>query len=172
MRHPALHPVDVPVVMQLMLSPKATYDRIGHSLGIDGATAFRSVRRLESARLLLSGERRVARHAAMEFVLHAVRYVFYPVIGADGFGVPTAYTAPSLSDEIASSEALVWACTEGSVRGQTLQPLYEGAPSLPWRNPPLYEALTLVDAVRVGRTRERSRAADRLKAMLSMEVGE
>lgn len=171
MPHPTLQPVDVPVVLQLAFVPSATYDAIGTAIGVDGATAFRSVRRLEHARLLLPGERQVVRKAVLEFVLHAVRYVFYPVIGADGFGVPTAYSAPPLSAEFTADDALVWASMEGSIRGQTLQPLYDGAPTLPRRNPRLYQALALVDAVRAGRARERSRATEFLVALLGAAEG-
>ena len=170
MRHPALQPVDVPVVLQLVFSPEAKYDWLGSAVGIDGATAFRSVQRLEGARLLLSGERRVALNALLEFVVHGLRYAFYPVLGAEAFGVPTAYSAPPLAAEIVSAEALVWASMKGSIRGQTLQPLYDAAPTLPGRNPPLYDALTLIDAIRTGRARERTRATELLEAVLTRGV--
>lgn len=166
MRHPSLHPIDIPVAIQIAFAPGATYDVIGSAVGVDGATAFRSSRRLEQARFLLSGERRVAKSTLTEFVLHGLRYVFYPVLGAESLGVPTAYSAPPLAEEIASSDVLVWASMEGWVRGQSLQPLYDGAPLLPKRNPRLYHALALVDALRVGRARERTRAAQLLQAML------
>jgi len=41
----------------------------------------------------------------------------------------------------------------GTVRGASVEPLYEAAPATAIRNPPLYELLALVDAVRLGRAR-------------------
>lgn len=45
-------------------------------------------------------------------------------------------------------------------------PLYEGAPGLVSRSPALYELLALVDAVRVGRARERRIAIELLQEKL------
>ena len=48
-----------------------------------------------------------------------------------------------------------------------MAPLYERAVQLPQRCPSLYEKLTLVDALRVGRARERRLAAEGLKRALA-----
>ena len=53
---------------------------------------------------------------------------------------------------------MVWPAVEGDRRGAAVEPLYAGAPATVGRNPPLYAFLTLVDALRIGRTRERQRA--------------
>jgi hypothetical protein len=45
--------------------------------------------------------------------------------------------------------------------------LFPGAPALHCRNPPLYEALTLIDALRVGQARERTHAAKQLEIILA-----
>jgi len=42
-------------------------------------------------------------------------------------------------------------------------PLYAAAPTTATRNPALYRLLVLVDAVRIGRARERTRAKQRLR---------
>ena len=42
-------------------------------------------------------------------------------------------------------------------------PLYAAAPATAARNPELYELLALVDAVRLGRARERTRAKQLLR---------
>jgi hypothetical protein len=57
-----------------------------------------------------------------------------------------------------SDRTLVWPAAEGTVRGDSLTPLYPAAVGLPTRDPALYEILTLVDAIRVGRARERALA--------------
>jgi hypothetical protein len=52
------------------------------------------------------------------------------------------------------------------MRGESLVPLYDGAPQLASTAPELYELLTLVDAIRVGRARERKMATEALDARL------
>jgi hypothetical protein len=61
---------------------------------------------------------------------------------------------------------LVWPHPEGEVRGESLEPLYPSAVDAARRDSKLYEALALVDALRVGRARERTLAIDLLKRML------
>jgi len=51
----------------------------------------------------------------------------------------------------------------GSLRGASVVPLYAAAPATAVRNPALYELLALVDAVRLGRARERTRAKQLLR---------
>jgi hypothetical protein len=48
-----------------------------------------------------------------------------------------------------------------------LIPLFPGAPELPGRNQPLYELLTIIDALRVGTTRVGRVAAELLAERLS-----
>ena len=61
----------------------------------------------------------------------------------------------------------MWPEARGSVRGTSLTPLYPKATALPEREPEVYNALTLVDALRVGQARERTAALAALDAMLS-----
>lgn len=76
-----------------------------------------------------------------------------------------------LAEEIVAEDKYVWPSARGDVRGAAIPPLYDGAPELADRAPDLYRALTLVDALRVGRTRERELAQRKLEAWLE-ETGE
>jgi hypothetical protein len=57
------------------------------------------------------------------------------------------------------------------VRGTSLAPLYPAATTLPERAPEVYRLLTLVDAVRVGRARERGAALAAIDRRLSTGGG-
>ena len=83
-------------------------------------------------------------------------------------GMPTAYAAPPLSDQISGSGDLppVWPDAEGTVRGITLEPLHRAAVKAARRDPALHELLALIDAVRDGRARERQLAEKELSARL------
>lgn len=135
------------------------------------STAHKAVERLTSAGLA-GGDREVNRMALVEFLSHGVRYAFFAVPGSEVRGVPTAHSAPPLAEEIVSDEAYVWPSAKGEQRGSALPPLYEGADQLPERAPDLYRALALVDAIRVGRARERKRATEHLEELLGATPAE
>lgn len=163
---PTLRPVDVVVALRLTLQSEEKYEALAGILGIGLGAAHRSVKRLEAAGLVLPHRRASRRRPLLEFLVHGMKYAFFPVTGPEAPGVPTAYSGPPLMAQIVSDRPLVWASSRGTIRGDTLIPLYDGAPELAERAPELYEALTLVDAIRVGRARERKLAAELLECQL------
>jgi hypothetical protein len=163
---PSLRPIDVVVALHLGLRPEEKYASLARSLGIGLSAAHRSVKRLASSGLVLPHRRASSRKPLLEFLIHGVPYAFYPVTGPESPGVPTAYSGPPLAEQIVSERPIVWPSARGWTRGDTLVPLYGGAAELPQRDPALYEVLTLVDAIRVGRARERKLAVDMLEQRL------
>src|SRR6266700_1070993 len=152
-----LKPVDIAVGLRLADAPEANYGQLSAELGISSSTAHASVGRLQAAGLLRPGSRQVNRPAFREFLEHGVRYAFPAQPGIEARGIPTAHSGPPLAGHIVAEDVFVWPDARGPVRGHAIEPLYPGAKGLPRRCPSLYEALTLVDAIRVGRTRERRR---------------
>ena len=102
------------------------------------------------------------RHADMRlFVQHGARYCFPATRGPQTRGVPTGYAALPLSELIrapAGEPPPVWPDKDGTVRGETLYPLYSTAPQGARRNPALHELPALLDAIRAGSPRERALA--------------
>ena len=76
--------------------------------------------------------------------------------------MPTAHSARPLSEIITSSEIYVWPDEEGIARGQSIEPLYSSVPKAIKGDVRLYELLALVDAIRVGKARERNIAVEEL----------
>lgn len=169
---PALRPVDIVVALRLALRPGEKYEPLAETLGIGLSAAHRSVKRLEAAGLVLPHRRAASRRPLLDFIVHGVRYAFFPVRGPEGPGVPTGHSGPPLAEEVVGERALVWASARGTMRGDTLVPLYEAAPELVERAPELYEVLTLVDAIRAGQARERRIAAEILEHRLHEGVPE
>ena len=127
---------------------------------------------LERARrvgFLDASKRRVIKSPFLEFLLHAVKYVFPAELGPLCRGIPTAHSAPPLAKRIVSedNDQYVWPHDEGKVRGQGIPPLYETAPDAALQDPKLYEFLALIDALRAGRARERNIAAQEIENRLS-----
>jgi hypothetical protein len=153
-------------------SRRWTYATLGAALGMSASQVHRSVQRALSAGLATSngrGEWHVIPEALIEFSIHGARYAFPAEVGAVRRGVPTSFGALPLSNEISSApgEAPVWPHPEGQVRGPTLSPLHRQAPDAALADPALYELLALLDALRVGRSRERSLAQTMLSQRLS-----
>src|SRR5690625_2556614 len=160
-----LRPLDIVVCLKHVASAPEPlgYELLARELGIALSSAHRSVGRLQQAGLL-TGDRYPINSAILELVVHGVRYVYYVKPGQPTRGVPTAHAAPPLSDQIVSEgDVPVWPDPEGSARGYAVKPLDKSAPKAALRDPTLYELLALVDAMRIGRARERQLARDALR---------
>ena len=174
-----LRPQDVVVILKLVANseqPNWTYSGLSKELSMSGSQVFRSVARAEAARLLTVPPLPVGRVEGIslfakpnlgnltEFLVHGVKYCFPVERGATTRGIPTAHAAPPLNQQIVQSSELppVWPFANGKVRGTALLPLYKQAPEAALRDTKLYELLTLVDAIRDGRAREREIAIQEL----------
>ena len=164
---PALKPQDIVVALRLAIGPNATYPTLAKDLSISQSTAHESVERLQLAGLLRPDSRHVIRHALLEFLEHGVRYAFPASPQSRTRGVATAYSAPAFVGEIVADDVIVWPDPRGAVVGQAIAPLLDQAALLPEKCPKVYDLLTLVDAIRIGRVRERAGALKRIRERLS-----
>jgi hypothetical protein len=100
--------------------------------------------------------------------VHGIRYAFATALGETTIGMPTAWGAPPLRNVIVSSAdgMPVWPDSHGDCRGMAVRPLYATVPHAASLDSKLYEFLVLIDAIRVGRTRERANAGDALRQRL------
>lgn len=157
----ALHPVDIPVALHLLEASRDSFAKLASDLEISSSTAHESVRRLLASGLIrhgLDGERAVNRHALVEFLTHGVRYAFPTALGKSMRGVATAHAGPALRNALVAEEAVVWPAMDGDSEGAEIEPLWPKAARVARRLPDLYAMLSAVDALRVGRARERQLA--------------
>ena len=166
-RQLTLRPTDVPVALALALNPGASFRDLAQDVGISVGHAHNAVRRLTQAKLVRPGTREVVRRTLLQFLRQGVPHAFPGMLGPETRGVPTAGSGPGFENHFAQGHPVVWPSASGKVRGAALVPLFPGAPALHRRNPPLYEALALIDALRVGQARERRYAAKRLEVILA-----
>jgi hypothetical protein len=163
--HIMLQPLDLLVALKLTVREEgvSSLEALSQEVGISTSSAFRAIKRATQAGLV-TGERKPKRGAILEFVIHGVRYVYYVTPGSLTRGVPTAHAAPPLSTLIsASTDIPVWPDPKGDTRGYAIEPLHKQAPVAARKDPKLYELLALVDAIRIGRARERNIAAEELR---------
>lgn len=118
------------------------------------------------ASLLSPSSRRPVADLLLRFLVFGVPHAFPPVIGPATVGVATAQSAPVFDGVVAGDVGLVWPAADGTARGLALTPLFPRAVELPRHNPELYALLAIVDALRVGQTRERKAAEELLRARL------
>ncbi|MBS0507241.1 MAG: MarR family transcriptional regulator [Proteobacteria bacterium] len=168
-----LKPQDLLVLLKVAahLPRHWTYAALGEALSMSASETHASVKRAVAAGLAVAGARgewSPVRPSLLEFALHGVRYVWPAVPGPVKRGVPTAFGAEPLASQLtaAAGEAPVWAHSTGSAKGPTVAPLYRTAPQAALADPALHRLLALVDALRVGRVRERQLAAQLLEAEL------
>lgn len=105
-----------------------------------------------------------------EFLIHGVRYAFPAKKGSIVRGIPTAYAASPFNSQLVESTSAhppVWPDPCGEVRGYAIEPLYKSAPQAALADQSLYELLALIDALRIGKARERNLAAKILHGRLS-----
>lgn len=166
----SLRPQDILVLLKMLASPEKEWRQVdlAQALGLSQFEISAALSRAEYSGFLDSAKKRINKSALEEFLLHGLKYVYPARPGAVGRGVPTAHSALPISKKIVSNphDQYVWAHGEGEVRGQAIPPLYESAPEAARKDPKLHELLALVDALRVGRARERQIAADEIKRRL------
>lgn len=169
-----LKPLDLVVAIALSVEaprPPKTYAQLGAELGVSPSRVHEAVERLGLSGLLRVGTRNPNRHALRNFLAHGVQYAFPPQLGRKARGFPTAYAGPVLAQMFDYTTSMVWPDHSGTDHGTALNPLYPNAVSLPERWPGLYRTLTLVDAIRVGRARERKAALAALEETFSKAQG-
>jgi hypothetical protein len=164
-------PQDLVVALKLCLETVGqSYADLGQALGMSASEVHAAVRRLIGARLVVPETRDVRRESLHQFLIHGVPHAFPAHLGEITRGMPTAWAAPAMSGRFSTSDQIppVWPDPDGAVQGAAVQPLYASVPRAAQRDPALYDLLSLVDAIRVGRARERAFAEkeirDRLKA--------
>ena len=165
MPHPSLLGQDVFVLSKLLTygGRRPSIAQMGIDLSLSPSQVHSALKRLAVSRLLSrdDGDRPFV-GAVTEFLVHGVKYVFPARRGEITRGVLTSYAAPPLNRQVEGGTDLppVWPFPEGRSRGVSLEPLYKTVPVTAMKDRALYELLALIDAVRIGRVRER-RLAER-----------
>jgi hypothetical protein len=157
--------LDVVVLLKLLLErQKRPYAQLAKELRISASEVHAAVHRGILAGLIDSQSRLPLQKPLEDYLLHGVRYAFPAPPGPVVRGIPTAYAAPPLSEKISSDDLPpVWPDPNGIVRGYSVEPLYNSVPAAAKADSMLYELLALVDALRIGRARERNLASEALK---------
>jgi hypothetical protein len=162
--------LDVLVLLKLLVAEAGkSYAALSKELGMSASEIHAAVQRSVAANLIEPGTRQPLRKPLEEYLIHGVRYAFPAKRGSLARGMPTAHAASPLVEQIGTDDLPpVWPDPEGTTKGYALEPLYTSVPEAAKKDEQLYELLALVDAIRVGRTRERNLAEIELKKRLTL----
>ena len=166
-------PQDIVIALKLSLaSSRPSYAGLAKSLGMSAAEVHAGVRRLVTARLLDPEFKQVNREALGKFLVHGVPHAFPAHLSEVTRGMPTAWAAPAMEGMVDASGQIppVWPDPEGRVQGAGVEPLYRSVPLAARMDGALYDLLTLVDGIRIGRARERRVAERELFKRLKVHV--
>lgn len=170
-----LKPQDVLVALYLCRPEAATftYAEKAKALGMSASEVHAAEKRLCEARLIDPDSRGVRRGPMLDFLVHGVPYVFATSPKEWTRGVPTAWAAPALADQFAQSDQPppIWPDPEGKTKGVSVQPLYRSVPKVVREDAELYDLLSLVDALRIGRVREKKVAEHEIRNRLKQYAG-
>lgn len=167
-RHNGMRPQDIAILLKIVMLGKNEwqYQDLSRSLCISGAEVNASLNRSKLAGLIDYNRKRVNKQALYEFLEHGIQYVFPIHPGALSKGIPTAHSHPVFKDQIVSESVFVWPDINGTEIGQTIEPLFITQVKAIKEDSALYEVLSLIEILRVGKPREKNIALQQLKNVL------
>jgi len=161
-----MKPQDIIVLIKLHIWDQGrwTFASIANSVFLSQSETHGAIKRLAKASLFDIALERPRVDAMEEFIIHGLKYTFPAELGAQTRGIPTAHAAKPMNELIVGkeSDAYVWPYAKGKTRGQSVAPLYPSAPQAALADIRLYEFLSLIDCLRVGKAREHAIAKDEL----------
>jgi DNA-binding Lrp family transcriptional regulator len=152
-----IKPQDILVLLKIVAIEETvwTQQRLAEELKISPAEISGVFDRCVEAGFINQAKDRVNKQSLKEFLVHGLKYVFPPKIGAKTRGIATAHSASPIKEHIHEGEDnFVWPYYKGTKRGMQIEPLYKTIPEIASGDPVLYELLVIVDTLRVGRVRE------------------
>ena len=160
-----MSPQDIVVLLKIISYNNTPWlqQQMAEDLHISQSEISKSLVRCKFAALLDSTGKKVFKIGLLEFLQYGIKYVFPEQPGAIVRGIATAHSGKPLSNIISSEMHYVWPSGKGKTRGQAITPLYPSVIDAVKNDEQLYELLALVDAIRVGRAREKEIAIKELR---------
>lgn len=151
--HKGMRPQDIVILLKIVLFRNNNWlmKDLSKQLNISGSEVSESLNRSLIGGLLQDDKRTVRREELLEFLVYGLKYVFPVVEGKLARGMATAYSAPILTDDFVTDNEYIWPVKGFSTKGISIKPLYRTVPDACKEDQELYELLSLVDAIRIGK---------------------
>jgi biotin operon repressor len=167
-----LLPIDLLVAMKLAAheGEPTSVRLLEDELGLSKSAVANSLQRLRELDLVKDGPahgRRVNKLLLRDCLENAARWIAPASVGDFELGLPTAHATESFARKLRGDEdPVVMPLPHGPLRGRAVTPIHALAPAAAARDPKLYRLLAIVDALRIGRARDRQLAVAELRARL------
>jgi biotin operon repressor len=163
--------IDLLVALKLAASEgePASLRLLEQDLGLSKSAVANSIHRLRELDLVKDGPdgRRVNKLLLRDCLEHAARWIAPARVGDFELGLPTAHAAEPLKGKLSGDDdPVVIPLPHGPLRGRAVTPLHPLAPAAAAKDAKLHRLLAVVDALRIGRARDRELAAAELRACL------
>lgn len=169
--HKGMRPHDVVVLLKIIaLNSDWLYKDLSYQLEIAQSEISESLNRSAIAGLISPDKRKVFKNALLKFLEYGLPFVYPAEYGPIARGIPTAHSADVLKAEFVSSQACVWPYAKGTIKGHAIQPLYPKQVQAAMRDQRLYDMLALIDAIRVGKAREKAIAIEHLSKYFNYDA--
>jgi hypothetical protein len=166
----SLKRADILVLLKMAVNGDSSVRVLERELGLSKSTVALSIGRLREANLLKhdeAGRLRINRLAARDFLEHGARWIAPATVGDFELGFATAHSFESLARKLSGDpDPVVLPLPHGPVRGRAVSPLHPKAPAAARKDPDLLRLLAIVDALRIGRARDREVAVAELRTCL------
>lgn len=174
-KHNGMRPQDIVIVLKMttLQSVNYTFAQISDWLQISESEVSNAMERNKLAGLVSPDKTKVNKIALRDFLVFGLKYVFPPQAGYSVRGIATAHSASPVNQYIAGGkENYVWKYYKGTKRGNSIAPLYDKIPKIVENQLELYELLTIIDTIRIGKKREVDIAINELDKRLNIYGGE
>ena len=167
-KHNGMRPHDIVVLLKIAAKGKNNWmmKDLSYELGISASEITESINRSVFAGLIAQDKNRLMKLALLEFLKHGIRYVYPQKPGTLARGIKTAHSAQPLSKMISSTEHYIIPYAKGDTRGQIIEPLHPNLAEACMKDAVFYELVSLCDALRVGKVREKNLAIEELNKRL------
>jgi len=156
-KHNGMRPQDIVVLLKILSMQNQNWHNIdiANALKLSPSEVSEALNRCKIARLIDGRKRSINANSFKEFLIYGLKYVFPVEPGAVVRGIPTAHSAPPISEKISQGgDIYVWPFAKGIKRGQAIEPLYKTIPEVAQDDKTFYELLAITDTLRVGKARE------------------
>ncbi len=163
------------VVAAVLFAHRARSDcshgQLASELGLGSGSAVRfseSISRLSYNGLYSKRRKRIKAAAFCDFLCNAFRWLFPDDPGEFQRGIPISHAGPGLKELMVFEHAFVWPSHDapGAVEGRSVKPIHPSAVQAALRWSEVYKILSLAEALRVGRVREKNMARQALSELI------
>lgn len=164
--HNGMRPHDIVILLKIIEKQNGWLSKeISEELKISASEISESLNRSSLSGLLSPDKKKVMKSAFLSFLQFGVRYVFPVEPGPIERGIPTGHSGDILKEYFLSEETYVWPSRKGRAKGQSIAPLYPNQIFAVENHKMLYDMLTLVDAIRIGKVRECEKSVELLQEL-------